>query len=68
MNCVTLELKDSDGTIYKVDENIESSQLIINDDVISSICKKMKIKTLSQLSLKLGVNNQRLYFDRYCVY
>ena len=40
MNCVTLELKDSDGTIYKVDENIESSQLIINDDVIFNICKK----------------------------
>ena len=65
MNCVTLELKDSDGTIYKVDENIESSQLIINDDVISSICKKMKIKTLSQLSLKLGVNNMALIIKDY---
>lgn len=65
MNCVALELKDSDGTIYKVDENIESSQLIINDDVISSICKKMKIKTLSQLSLKLGVNNMALIIKDY---
>ena len=49
MNCVTLELKDSDGTIYKVDENIESSQLIINDDVIFNICKKMKIPLLFQI-------------------
>ena len=65
MNCVTLELKNSDGTIYKVDENIESSQLIINDDVISNICKKMKIKTLSQLSLKLGVNNMALIIKDY---
>lgn len=65
MNCVTLELKDSDGTIYKVDENTESSQLIINDDVISNICKKKKIKTLSQLSLKLGVNNIALIIKDY---
>lgn len=40
MNCVTLELKDSDDKTYKVDENIESPQLIINDDAISNICKK----------------------------
>ena len=65
MNCVTLELKDSDDKTYKVDENIESPQLIINDDAISNICKKLEIKRLRQLSLKLGVNNMALIIKDY---
>lgn len=65
MNYVTLELKDSDDKIYKLDENTESSQLIISDDVISNICKKFKIKILTQLSLKLGVNNMALIIKDY---
>lgn len=65
MNYVKLELKDEDNKIHEVDKKFESPQLIINDKYISNICEKLEIKTLTQLSLKLGVNNMALVIENY---
>ena len=65
MNCVKLELTDSDNKKYIIDDDFELSQFKINDEIISNICPKWDIKTLTHLSLKLGVNNMALVIENY---
>lgn len=65
MNCVKLELTDSDNKKYIIDDDFELSQFKINDEIISNICQKWDIKTLTHLSLKLGVNNMALVIENY---
>lgn len=40
MNCVKLELTDSDNKKYIIDDDFELSQFKINDEIISNICQK----------------------------
>lgn len=65
MNIYKLELCDIDGKTYEYENNTESSRIIINDESISNICKEWGIKTLINLSLKLGVNDMAIVIENY---
>lgn len=65
MNKVVFELKDINEKVYVIDEEFASSKLSVNDEFISDICEKLKIETLTQLLLRLGVNNMALVIENY---
>ncbi len=65
MNTITFELKDSENNEYKVVGRSDSTNLIINDAYISSICEEVGIKTLKHITINLGVNNMALIIRDY---
>lgn len=67
MNSIDLALKYSNGLLHhiRINTESESSEFVINDDIILQYCEKRKIDEIIEITLTLGVNNMAIIIDNY---